>query len=105
MFGLFKKKQEQPKSDELAVIIRSLENYISHVEKNDWDELSRYEWDDHMGIPFDDKRAEALRVLCHQVSDAFGGDGMVTYSPAGIDILRAILFALKKEREKSTGAC
>lgn len=97
MFGLSSKKQKAPKPDEMAIVIRSLEHYISHVEKNDWDDLSRYEWDDYMGVPFDDKRAEALRALCHQVSDAFPGDRMVTYSPAGMDILRAILAALKKE--------
>jgi hypothetical protein len=97
MFGLSSKKEKAPKPDEMAIVIRSLEHYISHVEKNDWDNVSRYEWDDYMGVPFDDKRAEALRILCHQVSDAFHGEGTVTYSPAGMDILRTILVSLKKE--------
>jgi hypothetical protein len=98
MFGLFSKKQKAPKPDEMVIVIRSLEHYISHVEKNDWDNLSKYEWDDYMGVPFDDERAEALRLLCHQVSDAFHGKGMTTYSAEGMDILKAILGALKKER-------
>ena len=95
MFGLSKKKRED--IDEIGVIIGALERFISHVEKNDWDNDSGWDFDDHMSIKFDDKRAEAVRHLVWQVSDAFP-DERTTFSPAGIELLRAILAALKKER-------
>ena len=98
MFGLPKKKQTTSKADEINIIIGALERFVSHLEKNDWDDNSKYDWDDHMSIQFEDKKAEAVRQLCHQVSDAFHGKGMTTYSPEGINILKAILEALKKER-------
>ena len=92
MFGLFKKKHEAPKVDELQLFIDRLERILSHAE-------TKFD-DEDMCIQFDDKRAEALRLLYHQVSDAFHGDGMKCYSPQGMDILKAILEALKKERLK-----
>src|SRR5208282_4017778 len=96
MFGLAKKKRE--KVDEVVVIIGALERFISHIEKDDWDKNSAWDFDDHMSIKFDDKRAEAVRQLVFQVSDAFHGDGKEAHSPEGMDVLRAILAALKKER-------
>ncbi len=96
MFGLPKKKQE--KVDEIGIIIGALERYISHVEKNDWDKDSGRDFDDHMSIQFDDKRAEAIRQLVYQVADAFPGEFPITYSESGINVLRTILAALKKER-------
>ena len=75
------------KSNELAVIVDRLEKITSG---ND----TRNDWEDLLSIKFDDKRAEALRQLFHQVSDVFPGEGML-YSPAGMEILKAILKALK----------
>jgi hypothetical protein len=90
MFGLAKKKATAPKLDEVVIIIGRLERIVSGTD-------TRFDWED-FSIQCDDKRAEALRLLFHQVSDSFHGDGMTTFSPAGMDILRAILAALKKER-------
>jgi hypothetical protein len=98
MFGLFKKKSPKPKLDEIGIIIEALENFIPRFEKNEWDKNSEWHWDDHMSIQFDDKRAEALRQLCWQVSDAFPGEGMICYSPEGLDLLKTVLKILKKER-------
>ncbi|MEO7299097.1 MAG: hypothetical protein ABI042_11045 [Verrucomicrobiota bacterium] len=95
MFGLSKKKREE--IDELGVIIGALERFIFHIEKNDWDKDSAWDFDDHMSIKFDDKRAEAVRQLVWQVSDAFPGDDKMAHSPEGINVLKAILAALKKE--------
>ena len=92
MFGISKKNKEAPKPDEVGMFIERLERIISQTD-------TRFDWED-MSIQFDDKRAEALRQLFHQVSDAFHGEGMVTYSPAGMEVLKAILEALKKERRK-----
>jgi hypothetical protein len=81
-------KKETPKLDEVAVIVDRLEKITSGAgTRNDWEDL--------LSIRFHDERAEALRQLFHAVSDAFPGDGMAIYSPAGMDILRAILKALK----------
>jgi hypothetical protein len=90
MFGLSKKKEAAPKLDEVAIIIGRLERILSGTD-------TRFDWED-FSIQCDDERAEALRLLFHQVSDAFHGDGTATFSSAGMDILRAILVALKKER-------
>jgi hypothetical protein len=90
MFGLAKKKETAPKLDEVAIIIGRLERIVSGTD-------TRFDWED-FSIQCDDKRAEALRLLFQQVSDSFHGDGMTTFSPAGMDILSAILAALKKER-------
>jgi hypothetical protein len=98
MFGLSKKKQETLKRDEMGVIIGALERFISHIEKNDWDKNSAWDFDDHMSVKFLDKRAEAVRQLVFQVSEAFHGEGTDAHSPEGMDVLRAILAALKKER-------
>jgi hypothetical protein len=96
MFGLSKKKRE--KVNEIAVIIGALERFISHIEKADWDKNSAWDFDDHMSIKFDDKRAEGVRQLVLQVTDAFHGEGTTAHSPEGIEVLMAILAALKKER-------
>ena len=96
MFGLAKKKRE--KIDEVGVIIGALERFISHVEKNDWDKNSAWDFDDHMSIKFDDKRAESVRQFVLQVADAFPGEHPTAHSEIGMDVLRAILAALKKER-------
>ncbi len=96
MFGSSKKKRE--KIDEVGIIIGALERYISHVEKNDWDKDSGRDFDDHMSIQFDDKRAEVIRQLVHQAASAFPGEFPITYSESGMNVLRAILSALKKER-------
>jgi hypothetical protein len=98
MFGLCKKKRE--KIDEIGVLIGALERFISHVEKNDWDKDSAWDFDDHMSIKFDNKRAEAVRQLVWQVSDAFPCHGAEAHSSAGIDVLRGILDALKRERQR-----
>jgi hypothetical protein len=92
MFGLSKKTQESPKPDEVGIFICRLERIISQTaDRTDWEDMS---------IQFDDKRAEALRQLFHQVSDAFHGTGMISYSPEGMNVLKAILTALKKERDE-----
>lgn len=91
MFGLSKKKNDAPKQDEVGLFIDRLERILSQKETD-------FDWED-MSISFDDERAEALRLLFHQVSDAFPGDSKC-YSPQGMGILRAILEALKKERLK-----
>jgi len=98
MFGLSKKKRETPKRDEIGIIIGALERFISHVEKNDWDKNSAWDFDDHMSVKFFDKRAEAVRLLVFQVSEVFHGEGTDAHTPGGMDVLRAILAALKKER-------
>jgi hypothetical protein len=92
MFGLSKKKPDPPKQDEVGLFIDRLERILSQKETD-------FDWED-MSISFDDERAEALRLLFHQVADAFHGDGMKCYSPQGMEILKAILDALKKERLK-----
>jgi hypothetical protein len=91
MFGLSKKKQETPKFDEIAIIIDRLEKITSGRD-------TRNDWEDLFSIQFDDKRAEALRLLFHQVFDAFQTEGTITSSSARMDILKAILTALKTER-------
>ena len=96
MFGLAKKKRE--KVDEVGVIIGALERFISHIEKDDWDKNSAWDFDDHMSIKFDDKRAESLRQFVLQVAEAFPGKWPTAHSSEGIDVLREILAALKKER-------
>jgi hypothetical protein len=98
MFGLPKKKQATPKLDEINIIIGVLERFISHIEKDDWDENSKYDFDDHMSIKFDDKRAESVRQFVLQVSEAFPGKWPTAHSSEGINVLRAILEALKKEK-------
>ena len=77
--------------NEVNVIIAALEKIISHTD-------TRNDWEDLLSIQFKEKRAEALRQLCWQVSDAFHGEGKSTYSPEGMDVLKAILEALKKNQ-------
>ena len=85
-----KKKKAVPKLDEVAHIVGRLDRIFAGTD-------TRFDWED-FSIQCDDKRAEALRLLFWQISDAFHGDGMTMFSPAGMDVLRAILAALKKER-------
>jgi len=75
--------------DEVQILIERLERITSHKE-------TRFDWED-WSIKCDDKRAEALRQLFYQVSEAFPGDGGL-FSPQGMDVLKSILAALKKER-------
>ena len=100
--GLFKKKQVTPKLDEINIIIGALERFISHIEKDDWDKGSEWDFDDHMSIKFDDKRAESVRQFVFQVSEAFPGKWPTAHSSEGIGVLRAILAALKKERQAAS---
>ena len=81
-------KMKTAKLNEVSVIIDRLEKIMSGTD-------TRNDWEDLLSIQFDDKRAEAIRQLLHQVSNVFPGDGMMMFSPAGMDILRAILKALK----------
>ncbi len=78
--------------NEIQVISDRLEKIISHAD-------TRNDWEDLLSIQFDDKRAEALRQLFHQISETFPGDDMVIFSPEGMDVLKAILEALKKEQQ------
>lgn len=78
--------------NEINVIITALEKVISHTD-------TRNDWEDLLSIQFDDKRAEALRLLCWQVSDAFHGEDKAIYSQEGMDVLKAILEALKSEQK------
>lgn len=90
MFGSSKKKETAPKLDEVAHIVGRLERILAGTD-------TRFDWED-FSIQCDDKRAEALRLLFWDISHAFPGDGMAMFSPAGMDVLRAVLAALKKER-------
>ncbi len=92
MFGRLKKKIKTSSIDEIGIIIDRLEKIVSQT-------ATHNDWEDLLSIQFDDKRAESLRLLFHGVSDAFPGEGMIMYSPAGMEILREILKALKSERE------
>ena len=86
MFGLAKKKEAAPKLDEVAIIIGRLERIVSGTD-------TRFDWED-FSIQCDDKRAEALRLLFHEVCDAFPGDSKFA-------VLRAVLETLKRERDES----
>ena len=86
MFGLAKKKETSPKLDEVAIIIGRLERIVSGTD-------TRFDWEDFT-IRCDDKRAEALRLLFHEVCDAFPGDGKLT-------IFRVVIETLKRERDEN----
>jgi hypothetical protein len=79
--------------NEINVIITSLEKIFAKTD-------TRNDWEDMLSIQFKDKRAEALRQLLWQVSEAFPGQSPVIYSGEGMDVLKAILEALKKEQNK-----
>ena len=79
------------KVNEISIVINALEKILSAAE-------SRFDWEDLLSIQFDDVRAEAIRQLCWQISDAFHGEDAKIYSSGGMDILKAILEALKKEQ-------
>jgi hypothetical protein len=86
MFGLSKMKETAPKLDEVAIIIGRLERIVSGKD-------TRFDWEDFT-IQCDDKRAEVLRILFHQVCDAFPGESKLA-------VLRAILETLKRERDEN----
>jgi hypothetical protein len=80
MFGLSKKKETAPKLDEVAIIIGRLERIVSGTD-------TRFDWED-FSIQCDDKRAEELRLLFHQVCDVFPGKSKMP-------VLKTILESLK----------
>jgi len=73
--------------NEIKVIISALERITSRTE-------TRFDWE-NLTIEMDDKRAEALRQLCWQVSDVFPGNGTY-YSQEGMEVLKSILDVLKR---------
>jgi hypothetical protein len=86
MFGLAKKKEIAPKLDEVAIIIDRLERIVSGKD-------TRFDWEDFT-IQCDDKRAEALRLLFHQICDAFPDESKLA-------VLRVVLETLKRERNEN----
>jgi hypothetical protein len=55
---------------------------------------STYDWDDLMSVKCDDPQAEAVRILCWQVSEAFPGKGSLC-NENGLAIFREILKVLQ----------